>query len=109
VVNPNNPDHVFFDTFEFRLASRTGTTWYDLTCGYTGNPVSNHVVHVDRHALTFVNGSSGSGGSAYWLDIGSSQGGNVPALQVKVWVLPCRFASQTADANLGIKTHRENE
>ena len=40
------------------LASSTGTAWYDLTCGYNGSNVSNHVVHVDQHALAFVNGSS---------------------------------------------------
>ena len=58
VVDPNNPDRVFFDTFEVWLASRTGTAWYDLTCGYNGTSVANHVVHVDQHALAFVNGSS---------------------------------------------------
>ncbi len=58
VVDPNNPDRVFFDTFEVLLASRTGTAWYDLTCGYNGNSVANHVVHVDQHALAFVHGSS---------------------------------------------------
>jgi hypothetical protein len=40
------------------LASRTGTAWYDTTCGYNGTSVANHVVHVDQHALAFVNGSS---------------------------------------------------
>ena len=34
-VDPNNPDRVFFDTFEVWLATRTGTTWYDTTCGYS--------------------------------------------------------------------------
>jgi len=58
VVDPNNQDRVFFDTFEVWLASRTGTAWYDLTCGYNGTSVTNHVVHVDQHALAFVNGSS---------------------------------------------------
>jgi len=58
VVDPNNADRVFFDTFEVWLASRTGSAWYDLTCGYNGTPVANHVVHVDQHALAFVNGSS---------------------------------------------------
>jgi hypothetical protein len=58
VVDPNNPDRVFFDTFEVWLASSTGTAWYDVTCGYNGTSVNNHVVHVDQHALAFVNGSS---------------------------------------------------
>jgi len=58
IVDPNNADRVFFDTFEVWLASRTGTNWYDTTCGYNGTPVANHVVHVDQHALAFVNGSS---------------------------------------------------
>jgi len=58
VVDPNNADRVFFDTFDIWLASRTGTAWYDVTCGYNGTSVSNHVVHVDQHALAFVHGSS---------------------------------------------------
>ena len=58
VVDPNNPDRVFFDTFEVWLASRTGSVWYDTTCGYNGSSVNNHVVHVDQHALAFVPGSS---------------------------------------------------
>ena len=58
IVDPNNPDRVFFDTFEVWLASSTGTAWYDLTCGYNGTSLSNHVVHVDQHALAFVHGSS---------------------------------------------------
>jgi hypothetical protein len=58
IVDPNNPTRVFFDTFDIWLASSTGTAWYDLTCGYNGTSVSNHAVHVDQHALAFVNGSS---------------------------------------------------
>lgn len=57
-VDPNNPDRVYFDTFEVWLASRTGTTWYDTTCGYNGSSLANHVVHVDQHALAFLPGSS---------------------------------------------------
>ncbi|HEV8122536.1 MAG TPA: hypothetical protein VGQ67_16200, partial [Candidatus Polarisedimenticolia bacterium] len=48
-VDPNNPDRVFFDTYEVWLASRTGTAWYNTTCGYAGN--NPHPVHVDQHAL----------------------------------------------------------
>jgi hypothetical protein len=56
VVDPNNPDRVFFDTFDVWFATRTGTVWNDLTCGYSGgNP---RPVHVDQHALAFVSGSS---------------------------------------------------
>src|SRR4030095_8430020 len=36
--------------------TRTGTTFYDVTCGYSN--VSPKPVHVDQHALTFVPGSS---------------------------------------------------
>jgi hypothetical protein len=55
-VDPNDPDRVFFDTFEVWFATRTGTVWNDITCGYSGaNP---HPVHVDQHALAFVPGSS---------------------------------------------------
>jgi hypothetical protein len=53
-VDPNNPDRVFFDTFDIWFATRTGTAWNDTTCGYAGG----HVVHVDQHALAFVSGSS---------------------------------------------------
>src|SRR5437773_10869535 len=55
-VDPNNPDRVFFDTYDVWFATRTGTVWNDITCGYTGaNP---RPVHVDQHALAFVPGSS---------------------------------------------------
>ena len=57
-VDPNNPDRVFVDTFDTWLANRTGSTFYNVTCGYSGTPVSAHVVHVDHHALAFVPGSS---------------------------------------------------
>jgi hypothetical protein len=55
-VDPNNPDRVFFDTFEVWFATRTGTVWNDTSCGYSG--ASPHPVHVDQHALAFVPGSS---------------------------------------------------
>src|SRR5437762_1022255 len=55
-VDPNDPDRVFFDTFDVWFATRTGTVWNDITCGYSGgNP---RPVHVDQHALAFVSGSS---------------------------------------------------
>ncbi len=57
-VDPNNPDRVFIDTFDSWLASRTGSSFYNLTCGYNGSSLANHVVHVDHHALAFVPGSS---------------------------------------------------
>ena len=55
-VDPNNPDRVFFDTFDIWLASRTGSAWYDTSCGYTG--VTPKPVHVDQHALAFLPRSS---------------------------------------------------
>ena len=55
-VDPNNPDRVFFDTFDIWFATRTGTVWNDTSCGYSG--ASPHPVHVDQHALAFVPGSS---------------------------------------------------
>src|SRR5437773_5060548 len=55
-VDQNNPDRVFFDRYDIWFATRTGTVWNDITCGYSGgNP---HPVHVDQHALAFVPGSS---------------------------------------------------
>ncbi|MBK8464725.1 MAG: carboxypeptidase regulatory-like domain-containing protein [Chloracidobacterium sp.] len=58
VVDPNDPDRIFMDTYDTWLATRTGSAFYNVTCGYTGTALSNHVVHVDHHALAFVNGSS---------------------------------------------------
>ena len=61
-VDPNNPDRVFFDTFEVWFATRTGTIWNDTTCGFSYNGVGqgNNAgpVHVDQHALAFLPGSS---------------------------------------------------
>src|SRR5947199_1727048 len=55
-VDPNNPDRVLFDTYDIWFATRTGTVWNDITCGYSGgNP---RPVHVDQHALAFLPGSS---------------------------------------------------
>ena len=57
-VDPNNPDRVWVDTYDTWLVSRTGTSFYNTTCGYNGSAVANHVVHVDHHSLAFVPGSS---------------------------------------------------
>lgn len=68
-VDPNNPDRVFFDTFEIWFWQNGNTTWNDTTCGYDGieSPLP---LHVDQHALAFVPGSSsillaGSDGGVY--------------------------------------------
>lgn len=55
-VDPNNADKVWFDTFDVWYATRTGTSWYDTTCGYSGP--TPKPVHVDQHAIAFVPGSS---------------------------------------------------
>src|ERR1051325_4218544 len=57
-VDPNNPDRLWVDTHDTWLVSRTGTSFYNTTCGYNGSALANHVVHVDHHALAFVPGSS---------------------------------------------------
>jgi hypothetical protein len=57
-VDPNNPDRVFIDTYDSWLATRTGTSFFNITCGYNGGSAANHVVHVDHHAYAFVPGSS---------------------------------------------------
>jgi uncharacterized repeat protein (TIGR01451 family) len=57
-VDPNNPDRLFVDTYDTWLVSRTGTSFYNVTCGYNGSGLAAHVVHVDHHALAFVPGSS---------------------------------------------------
>src|SRR6267154_4162287 len=56
-VDPNNPDRVFFDTFDVWFATRTGTVWNDITCGYSYSGPAGPV-HVDQHALAFLPGSS---------------------------------------------------
>ena len=68
-VDPNNPDRVFFDTFEIWFWANGNTTWNDTTCGYSTvqGPLP---LHVDQHALAFVPGSSsillaGSDGGVY--------------------------------------------
>ena len=68
-VDPNNPDRVFFDTFEIWFWQNGNTTWNDTTCGYDSieSPLP---LHVDQHALRFVPGSSstllaGSDGGVY--------------------------------------------
>jgi len=57
-VDPNNPDRVFFDTFEIWFWANGNTSWNDTTCGYStvDAPLP---LHVDQHALAFVPGSSG--------------------------------------------------
>ena len=54
-VDPNNPDRVFFDTFDIWFWANGNSTWNDVTCGYDS---PNNGVHVDQHALAFVPGSS---------------------------------------------------
>ncbi len=78
-VDPNNPDRVFFDTFEIWFWQNGNTSWNDLTCGYSGN---TEVVHVDQHALTFLPGNSnillaGSDGGVYSTTNASSASGSV--------------------------------
>ncbi len=53
-VDPNNPDRVFFSTFDVWFWQNGNPTWNDVTCGYSGGTT----VHVDQHALAFVPGSS---------------------------------------------------
>ncbi len=55
-VDPNNADRLFVDTYDIWFATRTGSSFTDITCGYNGT--SGRVVHVDQHALAFVPGSS---------------------------------------------------
>jgi hypothetical protein len=60
-VDPNNPDRVFFGTIDIWFATRTGTAWKDLTCGYSYPDIGRGgtgPVHVDQHALAFLPVSS---------------------------------------------------
>ena len=53
-VDPNNPDRVFFSTFDVWFWANGNAAWNDTSCGYSGG----NIVHVDQHALAFVPGSS---------------------------------------------------
>jgi hypothetical protein len=57
-VDPNNADRLFIDTYDTWFATRTGTSFFNVTCGYNGSALSAHVVHTDHHALAFIPGSS---------------------------------------------------
>src|SRR5919197_1309004 len=57
VVDPNNPDRVFFDTFEVWFATRTGTVWNDTTCGYSYSGAAGPV-RVEQNALAVLPCSS---------------------------------------------------
>jgi hypothetical protein len=59
-VDPNNPDRVFFDTFDVWFATRTGTSWNDLTCGFSYEDLGWRAgpVHVDQQVLAFLPDSS---------------------------------------------------
>lgn len=54
-IDPDDPDRIFIGTYDIWLARRDGTSFYDLTCGYD---YASAPVHVDQHALTFVNRGS---------------------------------------------------
>ncbi|HEY0370765.1 MAG TPA: hypothetical protein VGD79_02115 [Thermoanaerobaculia bacterium] len=56
-VDPNNADRVFISTYDVYFATRTGTSFNDVTCGYSYSG-SAGPVHTDQHALAFVAGSS---------------------------------------------------
>ena len=48
-VDPNNPDRVFFSTFDVWFWQNGNSAWNDTSCGYSGG----NIVHVDQHALAF--------------------------------------------------------
>ena len=93
VVDPNNPDRLFVDTFDIWLALRAGTQFYNITCGYNGTSVSNHVVHVDHHALAFVPGSSsilleGSDGGIFGTtNANAAQDGHTCGRRGSTWIM----------------------
>jgi hypothetical protein len=56
-VDPANPDRVLISTFDIWFATRTGTAFNDLSCGYSYSG-SAGPVHTDQHAIAFAPGSS---------------------------------------------------
>ncbi|MDQ3930487.1 MAG: hypothetical protein M3328_15255, partial [Chloroflexota bacterium] len=70
VVDPNNPDTIFFDNINVWKSTDGGESVKDLTCGYATIQVPRPV-HVDQHAITFLPGSSsqqliGNDGGVYY-------------------------------------------
>ncbi|HVF98812.1 MAG TPA: hypothetical protein VND68_03160, partial [Chloroflexia bacterium] len=57
VVDPNDPDVIFWDNINVWKSTDGGDTIKDLTCGYSSIQVPRPV-HVDQHAITFLPGSS---------------------------------------------------
>jgi hypothetical protein len=55
-VDPTNPDRVLISTFDVWLATRTGASFNDLSCGYSFSGGAGPV-HTDQHAIAFVPGS----------------------------------------------------
>lgn len=65
-VDPNDPDTVFMSTVDVFRSTNGGDTFTNTTCGYAGGSV-----HVDQHALAFVDGDSsrilaGGDGGVYY-------------------------------------------
>ncbi|MDQ3705909.1 MAG: S-layer homology domain-containing protein [Chloroflexota bacterium] len=80
VVDPNNPEVIFFDNINVWRSNDGGATVKDLTCGYayiqTPRP-PGYSVHVDQHAITFLPGSSsrqliGNDGGVYYTENANS-------------------------------------
>ena len=100
-VDPNNPNRVFFDTFEIWLWQNGSTSWHDTTCGYSGN---TEVVHVDQHALAFLPGSSsillaGSDGGVYATTNANDAGGNPSYFNMDTGLSTIEFYSGDISAN----------
>jgi hypothetical protein len=69
LVDPTNSDVLFMDTFDIWKSTDGGSTFRDITCGYSSGAAAA-TVHVDQHALAFVPGSNttllaGSDGGMY--------------------------------------------
>ncbi len=77
VVDPNNPEVIFFDNINVWKSTNGGDTVRDLTCGYSTIQVPRPV-HVDQHAITFLPGSSsrqliGNDGGVYFTENANTQ------------------------------------
>jgi hypothetical protein len=61
-VDPNDPERVFFDTFDVWFATLRGNSFFDVTCAMSYDqinpPFRAGPVHGDQHALAFVKDSS---------------------------------------------------
>ena len=99
-VDPNDTDVVFLSTVDLFRSTDGGTTFVDLTCGYSGGNV-----HVDHHARAFVAGDSArllagsDGGVFYTANANAPDPASVSFIQLNDTLSTIEFYSGDITAN----------